>query len=104
MRLVRATVPLPTGVAWSVTARASRSANSACAGWKPRNATTAPRKSSTYSAWAFSLRRASASFFRAKPSVDRSAASSARMRSMVAAAAQTPREKTFRPRFSCTTQ
>ena len=37
-------------------------------------------------------------------SVDRSASSSARIRSMVAAGAQMPREKTFRPFFSATTQ
>ena len=49
--------------------------------WKARNDTTAPRKSSTYSAWALSRRRASASFFLAKPSVDRSASKSARMHS-----------------------
>jgi len=55
-------------------------------------------------AWAFSRRRASASFFFAKPSVDRSASSSMRMRSMVAAGAHTPLEKTFRPFFSCTIQ
>ncbi len=30
MRLVLSTVPLPTGVAWTVTARASRSARAAC--------------------------------------------------------------------------
>ena len=39
---VLATVPLPTGVACSVTARASRSARSAKPSWKARNATTAP--------------------------------------------------------------
>src|SRR5271165_5483715 len=62
--------------------------------------TTAPKKSSTYSAWALSRRRASASFFLAKPSVDRSASSSARICSMVAAGAHTPPEKMFLPFFS----
>ena len=47
MRWVRATVPLPTGVACAVTASASRSAKGACGGAKAKNATTAARKSST---------------------------------------------------------
>ncbi len=47
-----------------------------------------------------SRRRASASFFLTKPSVARSAASSARMCSIVAAEAHTPREKILRPFFS----
>jgi hypothetical protein len=69
--------PLPTGVAWSVTALASRSARPAWFGWKARNVTTAPRKSSTYSACTLSQRRASASRRFVYPSVDRSASSAA---------------------------
>ena len=45
--LGRATVPLPTGVACSVTALARRSASSRCVGWKPRKWATAAAKSST---------------------------------------------------------
>ena len=71
MRFVLATVPLPTGVACPVTARARRSPRSAWLGWKARNLTTAPKKSSTYSAWTCSLRRVSASLRLAYPSVDR---------------------------------
>ena len=63
--------------------RASRSARSAY-GMKRQERHDRPGKSSTYSAWAFSRRRASASFRLAYPSVDRSASRSARMLSMVA--------------------
>src|SRR5262249_33832788 len=93
-----------TGVAWSVMARAIREARSVYFSWKPRYVTTAPRKSSTYSACAFSRRQASASLRLAKLSVDRSTSSSVRMRSPVAAGAHTPLEKTFLPFFSATTQ
>jgi len=63
-----------------------------------------PKKSSTYPAWALSRRRASASFFLAKFSVDRSASRSAPIRSMVDAEVQMPLEKTLRRFFSATTQ
>jgi len=59
-----------------------------------------PEEVPTYSPWAFSRRRASPSLRFANPSVVHSAASSSRIRSMVAAGAQTPLEKTFRPFFS----
>jgi hypothetical protein len=62
------------------------------------------KKSSTYSAWALSRQRASAFLRLAYPSVDRSTSSSPRILSMVAAGAQTPREKTLRPFFSWTIQ
>ena len=38
----RATVPLPTGVAWAATSRATRCDSIACVWWNRRNSATAP--------------------------------------------------------------
>ena len=93
MRWVPATVPLPTGLACSATAVASRPARSARRGSKARKSRTARRNVSTYSACVCSRRCRSASRFWAWRGEARSEARSPRIDSMTPYGAHTPREK-----------
>lgn len=104
IRLVRATVPLPTGAACWVTASARRSAISLWVWSNRRNSSTASRKLSTYSLCVFSRRAALAAWRFAYASVERSCSSLARSAAMVAVGASTPRENSRRPFFSFTVQ
>jgi hypothetical protein len=102
IRFVRATVPLPIGVAWSATAAASASASRACRASNARYASTARLNSPTYATCSRSRRCAPAASRFAYRGVARSASSSARTFSTTAPGAHTPREKSFRPFFSRT--
>ena len=104
MRRVRATVPLPTGVAWAATASANRFATSSYRPAKLRNTMIAVRKSSTYSDCFCARRFASAARRFAYAFVERSTSKSAFTLAMRSAGAHTPREKVRRPFFSWTVQ